>query len=67
MTEMDIRRDVTSIYAISIPVLIGLSLITYKYNLTLLSKAYLGLAVYFSLLTGPELYSGLDELRLKTD
>jgi len=67
MTEIDDRRIVTFLYTMSIPILITLSLITYQYNLPLLSKAYLGLAVYLSILTSPELYAGLDDLCLKTD
>jgi len=66
MTEIDDRRIVTFLYTMSIPILIALSIITYNYNLTFLSKIYLGLAVYFSILTSPELYDGLDALCLKT-
>ena len=66
-TETDARSVVTCIYTISVPLLIGLSLITYQYNLTFLSKIYLGLAVYFSLLLGPELYTNLDIITNKTD
>ena len=67
MTEIDERLVITCLYTMSIPILITLSLITYQYNLPLLSKAYLGLAVYLSILTSPELYAGLDAVCLKTD
>jgi hypothetical protein len=50
MNEMDTRDDVTRIYKNSIPILIGLSLLTYEYNLIFLSQVYLGTAMYFALL-----------------
>jgi hypothetical protein len=55
MTEMENRGAVAYVYKVSIPLLIGLSFLTYQYDLALLSKVYLGLAMYFALLTGPEL------------
>jgi len=50
MDENDTRYDVARMYKNSIPILIGLSFLTYKYDMSFLSQVYFGTAMYFAFL-----------------